>query len=416
MNYVIIGASAAGIHAASTLRDLDALANITLISKEKDIVSRCILYHHIKGIRDLKQLSFVEEDFMEKNRIDWLCGREAVGVDPKNKTVKLSDGTAVSYDKLLIASGSHPFFPPIPHLREADNVVGFRDFCDVEEIERRLPDIENIVVMGGGLVGIDVIAGLLPHHKTITLVEMGDRMLPIQLDETAAKTYQDAFAKEGVKQYYGTGIESLSVDGETIQEVILQNGEHIACDLLICAAGVRANVEFLKDSGIACDKFGLLFDVHGMCNLPDIYGAGDVSGRNPIWPVAVKEGIIAASNMAGVKKSMDDFFASKSTMNFLGIPTMSLGKTSGFDESYMIETMKDGEGNYKKIIHKDGIIYGALLQGDLSYAGILTQLIRARIDVSKVKKPLFQIDYSDFFQMRNNFEFTYETAAEGEEE
>lgn len=412
MKYVIIGASAAGINAASKLRDLDANAQITVISKDKEIYSRCILYHHLKGIRTKEQLNFVEDDFMEKNNIEWLSGCEVTGIDTANKEVLLDNGKRVAYDDVLIASGSHSFFPPIPGLREAENVLGFRDFCDVEEIEKRLPTIEHIVVMGGGLVGIDVIAGLLPHHKTITLVEMGPHMLPIQLDEIAANTYQEAFEKEGVTQYYGTGVASLHCKESHIQEVELQNGVRIPCDLLICAAGVRANVEFLADSGIACDKSGLLFDIHGKCNVEHVYGAGDVSGRAPIWPVAVKEGLIAAFNMAGFDKTMDDFFASKSTMNFLGIPTMSLGKTSDFDESYIIETMQDDNGNYKKIIHKDGLIYGAILQGDLSYAGILTQLIRAKIDVSKVKKPLFQIDYSDFFHVRDNFEFTYKNEGE----
>lgn len=408
MKYVIIGASAAGINAASKLRDLDADASITIISKDKHIYSRCILYHHLKGIRTREQLSFVEPDFIEKNKITWFANCEATGVDTIRQEVMLDTDVRVAYDALLIASGSHSFFPPIPGLREADNVIGFRDYSDVETIEEKLTDIEHIVVMGGGLVGIDVVSGLLPHHKTVTLVEMGPRMLPIQLDDVAAITYQKAFEKAGVTQYYGTGIAALHCENRHIHEVELQNGVRIPCDLLICAAGVRANVEFLANSGIAYDKFGLLFDAHGKCNIEHVYGAGDVSGRAPIWPVAVKEGLIAAFNMAGVDKTMDDFFASKATMNFLGIPTMSLGKITDYDQTYTIETMQDADQNYKKIIHKDGLIYGAILQGDLSYAGILTQLIRAKIDVSKVKKPLFQIDYSDFFHERANFEFTYE--------
>lgn len=111
--------------------------------------------------------------------------------------------------------------------------------------------------------------------------------------------------------------------------------------------------------------------------------------------------------MVGVSKEMTDFFASKSTMNFLGIPTMSLGLAQPeYTENYTIEIEDDGT-NYKKIVHKDGKIYGAILQGDLSYSGILTQLIRENIDVSKVKKPLFKIDYSDFFNIKENGAFTY---------
>lgn len=408
MRYVVIGASAAGINAIKTVRELRKDDEIVLISEDKDIYSRCILYHHLKGIRNLEQLCFVELDFIEKYRVDWKKGRAVIHVDSETQRITLDDNSVVPYDRLLIASGSHSFFPPIQGLKEAKNVVGFRDFEDVLAIERVLPTVEHIVVMGGGLVGIDVIAGLLPHKKDVMLVEMGDRMLPIQLDAVSAKTYQDAFEKEGVKQFYGTGIASLKMEGERVVGVILQDGTELPCDLLICCAGVRSNVEFLENSGILCDRFGLIYDAHGKTNKENVYGAGDVSGKSPIWPVAVKEGIIAAYNMCGIEKSLDDFFASKSTMNFLGIPTLSLGKTYGYDDTYQVEMSQDEKGNYKKIIHKDGVIHGALLQGDLSYAGILTQLIREKIDVSKVKKPLFDIDYSDFFHITDNFEFTYE--------
>lgn len=408
MRYVVIGASAAGINAVATLRELNPTDEIVLISKDDHIYSRCILYHHLKGIRNLDQLCFVDLDFIEKNNIIWEKGKGVVSVNSEKQTVTLEDGKMIAYDRLLIGSGSHSFFPPIPGLKEASNVVGFRNFEDVLAIEEQLDQVEHIVVMGGGLVGIDVIAGLIPYKKDVMLVEMGNRMLPIQLDEIAAKTYQDAFEKEGVKQFYGTGIASLEMNGNEIKNVVLQDGTILPCDLLICCAGVRSNVEFLENSGIECDRFGLLYDAHGKTNKENVYGAGDVSGKSPIWPVAVKEGIIAAYNMSGIERTLDDFFASKSTMNFLGIPTLSLGKTYDFDDTYTIEVKQDDSGNYKKIIHKDGIIYGALLQGDLSYAGILTQLIREKIDVSKVKKTIFDIDYSDFFQVKENFEFTYE--------
>ena len=103
---------------------------------------------------------------------------------------------------------------------------------------------------------------------------------------------------------------------------------------------------------------------------------------------------------------MTDFFGSKNTMNFVGIATMSLGMVEPADETYIVETKVDAD-NYKKIIHKDGKIYGAIIQGDLSYAGVLTQLIKENIDVSKVTKSLFDIDYADFFNIEKNFEFSY---------
>lgn len=408
MKYVVLGASASGVNGARQLRNLDKEAEVTLISKDDKIYSRCILHHYMEGIRDVKKLEFVEDDFINKNNIGWIRGNEATKIDVNSKKVMLLDGAIVKFDKLLIATGSNTFFPPIPNLRTAPNAIGFRNFDDCEKVIELSRTCDNIVIMGAGLIGIDVISGLLHTGKNIALVEMKDHMLSIQLDKRAASAYEKGFESKGVKQYYEKGIKELIVDEEgKITDILLTTGEKIPCDLLVVAAGVRANVGFLEGSGIEKDKFGLIIDASGKTNCEDIYGAGDVTGRNPIWPTAVKEGIIAASNMAGVKSEMTDFFASKSTMNFLGIPTMSLGINEPADETYTVEIESDDNGNYKKVIHKDGRIYGAILQGDLSYAGILTQLIRAKIDVSKVKKPIFKIDYSDFFNIKENFEFTY---------
>lgn len=262
--------------------------------------------------------------------------------------------------------------------------------------------------MGTGLVGIDVISGPLHSRKSISLVEMKGHMLSIQLDKKAASSYEEKFKEYGVRQYYEKGVKELIVDLEgNIKEILLTSGETMTCYLLIVTAGVRSNVKFLEGSEVETDKFGLLIDSFGKTNCEDIYGAGDVTGRNPIWATATKEGIIAASNMASVKSEMTDFFASKSTMNFLEIPTMSLGINEPLDETYKVEIEYDENGNYKKIIHKEGKIYGAIIQGDLAYAGVLTQLIKNQIDISKIKKPLFKIDYSDFFNIKENFEFAY---------
>lgn len=412
--FVVIGASAAGVNTIRTLRKLNPNADITLISEDKAIYSRCILYHHLKGIRDLESMNFAGTDFAESMHLNWISGVRASGVIPAENTVLLSDGRKVTYDALCIATGSHTNFPPIPGLREGKNIIGFRNFSDVEWIEERLPEAKNIFIMGAGLVGIDVAAGLVPHRKNVYIADMGPYMLPIQLDEQAAKAYQELFEAEGVKQYYKMGAKEFVLDENGIcTRVLMQDGTEIPVDMVINCAGVRSNVEFLADSGIECDRFGLIFDEYGRTNIDNIFGAGDVSGRNPIWPVAVKEGIVAASNMSGVKKTMNDFFASKSTMNFLGLATMSVGNVNKYDETYTEEIFLDEKKKiYKKIVHKDGKITGALLQGDLNYCGILLQLIRSKIDVSKVKKSLFDIDYSDFFHLRDNFEFTYDTESE----
>ena len=408
MKYVVLGSSAAGIHAVRELRKLDPHSEIIMASKDEAIYSRCILHQYLGGVRTKRQLCFVEEDFAGRYKVRWIKGRGCNGIDPKEKAITLDNGEKVNYDKLLIATGSHTFIPPVKNLDKAKNVVGFRNLEDMEVLKKAAGTARHILVMGAGLVGLDCVSGFLELGVRATLVEMAGWLLSKQLDQRAAFTYQDAFSREGVAQYYGVGIQEAVLDGDSqICQVALTDGTTLPCDYLVVTAGVRANVEFLKGSGIETGRFGLIYDDTGKTSDPDVYGAGDVSGTSPIWPVAVKEGIIAASNMAGVPRKMTDFFASKSTMNFLGIPSMSLGEVNPADESRKTE-IRETEGSYKKIIHQNGKITGAILQGDLAYSGILQQLIARKIDITKVKKPVFDIDYSDFFHMKENFEFYYE--------
>lgn len=410
MKYVVLGSSAAGVNGVRELRRLDKNSEIVLISKDKAIYSRCILHQYLSGERNMEQLCFAEQDFEQLYKVNWMKGRSCVGLKPREKLVLLEDGEEVSYDKLLIATGSHTFVPPVKNLKEAKNVVGFRNIEDMEVLKEVARKAKNIIVMGAGLVGMDCAVGFLELGVKVTMVEMAGWLLSKQLDERAAKTYQDAFEKRGIRQYYGVGISEVVLDEEQmIREAVLTDGTRLPCDYVVVTAGVRSNVEFLEGTGIETSRFGLIYNETGKTSDDNIYGAGDVSGTSPIWPVAVKEGIVAASNMAGVPRKMTDFFASKSTMNFLGIPSMSLGDVNCGDEGVTAE-VKETKDSYKKILHKDGKIVGAVLQGDLAYGGILQQLIARKIDVRKVKKPIFDIDYSDFFHIKENFEFYFDEA------
>lgn len=407
MKYIVIGASAAGISGAKTLRELDKNAEITLISKDENIYSRCILHHYISGHRDIEKLNFSDKDFFKENNINWIKGVEVKDVDDTKKSVTLSNGEALNYDKLLICSGASSFIPPVEGLREGKNVVGLRNLDDAILIREQAKKVKNVVVLGAGLVGIDAVSGLLDYNINITLVEMGEKILPLQLDKYTSKVYEDEFSKRGLNLKLGVKAQKLILNEDNNPKALLINtGEEIQCELVIVATGVRSNISFLENSNVEYDRFGLIIDEKGRTNIEDVFGAGDVSGRNPIWPTAVKEGIIAANNMVGRDMIMTDFFGSKNTMNFVGIATMSIGMVEPQDDTYNVEVDIDGN-NYKKIIHKDGKIYGSIIQGDLSYAGVLTQLIKENIDVSKVKKSLFDIDYSDFFNIETNFEFSY---------
>lgn len=410
MKYVVIGASAAGINGIRELRKIDKESEIILISKDSKMYSRCILHHYLRDERTVEELNFAEANFEELYQVNWIKGTAVTAVKPEDKKVILEDGTEVAYDKLLITTGSHTYIPPVKNLKEGKNVIGFRNLEDIEMLKEAVKTRRNVLIMGAGLVGLDCASGLSDIGVHVSIVEMGGWMLPKQLDERAAKTYQDAFAALGVDQYYNVGIaEAVLNENSEVTSVILTDGREVSCDYVVVTAGVRPNVEFLEGSGLEVGKFGLIFDATGKTSNDDIYGAGDVSGLSPIWPAAVKEGIVAASNMAGVARQMTDFFASKSTMNFRTIPTMSLGNVNPEDDSYFVE-IQDTKDSYKKIVHKNGKIAGAILQGDLAYGGILQQLIARHIDVTKVKKPIFDVDYSDFFNTKENFEFYFEEA------
>ena len=410
MRYVVIGASAAGISGVKTLRELDKEAEIILVSKDENVYSRCILHHYISNHRDIDALNFTDKKFFEDNNITWIKGVEVKSIDDKAQSLVLSNGETLAYDKVMLCTGASAFIPPVEGLREGNNVVGLRNLEDAVLIKEQAKKVKNVVVLGAGLVGIDAVSGLLGQDLNVSLVEMGDKILPLQLDKYTSDVYKNKFEEHGVNLKLGVRAEKLILDENNNPKALVVNTgegiEEIPCELVVVATGVRSNTAFLEGSNIEFDRFGLIIDEKGKTNVENVYGAGDITGRNPIWPTAVKEGIIAANNMLGNEMIMTDFFGSKNTMNFVNIATMSLGDTEPKDDTYKVEDKIDGE-NYKKIIHKDGKIYGAIIQGDLSYAGVLTQLIKENIDISKVTKSIFDIDYADFFNVKENFEFTY---------
>ncbi|QAA32099.1 NAD(P)/FAD-dependent oxidoreductase [Clostridium manihotivorum] len=406
MKYVIIGASASGINAAKTLRNLDLTSDITVISKDVNVYSRCMLHHLISGERNLDRLSFVEKDFFEKNNVNWLKGLDVKDLNTATKTLVLSDGQTISYDKLLIASGASASIPPIKNLREATNVHPLRNIEDAISIKESCKPQDNVVIIGAGLVGIDAAVGLIEKKVNIHLVEMADRILPLQLDKKAAVKYEKLLKDNNVTLHLSSSAKEvvLNEKGEATG-LIINDNELIPCSTIVVAAGVRPNIDFLKNSNINCDR-GILIDEFCRTNIEDIYAAGDVTALSPIWPVAVRQGKTAASNMAGKEISCKDNFAFLNSMNFLGLQAASIGIANAPDDSYDINTLET-KNVYKKIIHKDGVIYGALLVGDLSYCGVLTYLIKNKIDVSHIKKNLFDLNFADFYGTKENGEYTY---------
>ena len=406
MKYVILGASAAGISAARTIRSLDKECEIVVISKDNKVYSRCMLHLVLGQERTVEEIAFIERDFFEKNDIEWISGVKVKSLNSLEKFVQLQNGDKVGYDKLLIATGASASIPPIKNLKEAKNVACLRDIEDSIFIRNNIKPEDNVVVIGGGLVGVDATVGLIRNSVNTTLVEMGDRVLPLQLDRKAAAAYEKLFAKNNVDVKTAVGVKEVILDENAIAtSVVLSSGETIPCNFIVVAAGVKSNMEFIENTGIEANR-GIIIDEYCKTNVEDIFAAGDVTALAPIWSVAVKQGKNAAYNMLGMAKKYSDNFAAQNSMNFLGLQTVSVGMVQEADDSYEVEVLETKDF-YKKIIHKDGIVYGAILQGEVSYCGVITYVIKHKIDTTKLGKNLFDISFADFYGINEAGEYVY---------
>ena len=404
MKHVIIGAGAAGLTAARTIRAMRPQDEIVLISKDEQVVSRCMLHKYISGERAADTLSFVPEDFFEANRIQWLRGVEVTCVNTTTKEVYCGQDFA-SYDKLLITTGAVSATPPIGALRSAKNVFGLRDLSDAKAIFEAVLHARRVVVIGAGLVGLDAAYALLEMKKNVTVVEMEPHILPLNLDERAAAAYQTRFEAAGCRFRLGRKItDTVENDSGNVVRIVLDDGSALPCDLLIAATGVRPAINFLEGSGIVCHK-AITVDEHMATSCPDVYAAGDVTGLSSIWPNAMRQGETAAKNMCGEAKVYGDTFAAKNTINFFGLATFSAGQLKP-NEGDRVEQRED-RSVYQKMIIRDGCVSGIILQGDISNSGFWQYFVKNCIRIDAVNKPVWKLSFADFCKLDESGEYRW---------
>lgn len=394
MKSVIIGAGPAGIAAAKELATRKPWEEITVIEKDRFPYSRCMLHGYLAGEREEKQLSFVPEDFFDQNGIRFLGGVQVKKINTSEKTI-ITESGGMDYDKLLIAAGSVYSIPPIPNFRNAGNVFGFRDLKDAKLLKEKCRSGTRVIIVGSGLIGLDVAYALSRSGVEVSVVEMASRIMPLQTDEFSAKRYQNLFEKQGVRFFLGVGASDSHMDeNENIREVVLSDGTVLSCDVLVVAAGVRPNTAFLNGTDIFINR-GIQVDEFMRTSCQDIYAAGDVTGLSGIWPNAVEQGRLAAINMAGGNEAYTDRFCVKNTCNFFGLPMLSVGNVGADGDNYTVFT-QTSRTQYKKLVLQDDCVVGALFQGDITGTGIWQYLIKNHIDVSNIEKSLFCISIADF--------------------
>ena len=395
MKYVIIGNSAAAVGCIEGLRKCDSEGTITVISDEKHhVYSRPLISYYLAGKVIPENMVYRKTDFYEKNRVETLFSKKATAIDPKKKTVTLDDGTAVPYDKLLIATGSSPFVPPTEGLAGQDNAFTFLKYDDALGIEKLLTKQSNVVIVGAGLIGLKAAEGIAPVAGTVHVVELAPRVLPMILDDAAAAPVQKRIEAQGVVFHLGMTVAQV-VGEKHIEKVILKDGTELPCDILVMGVGVRPNVAEAKAAGVEVNR-GILIDAHSRTNVQDIWAAGDVtesedliSGERKImalWPNAYAQGRAAAHDMCGSKEDFDGVFP-MNAVGFFGLPIITAGLQGGEGTEVLVKD-DPKKGLMKRLIVKDDKLVGMILVGDVDRAGIYTYLMSEKIPLSSLEKGL----------------------------
>ncbi|MDE6723103.1 MAG: FAD-dependent oxidoreductase, partial [Eubacterium sp.] len=301
MKYVIIGASAAGLAAAESIRKTDKTGKITVLTKESYLpYSRPSISYYLKGVVGEKDMYLRKASYYKEKNINIITNCNITEIDTEKKTVK-SESTEYSYDKLCIATGSKPFIPPMKNVEGNKNALTFLDLEATKKVKTIANETTKAVVIGAGLIGMKAAEGLSKICASVDVVELSPRVLPSILDEKSAKSVK-AFLEENKIRFHleNTVAEAKSENG-TITEVILKNGEVLPCDLLILAVGVRPETELAEKAGLEVNRGIIINNETMQTSNEDIYAAGDctvsvdmLDGANKIialWPNAVNQGM-----------------------------------------------------------------------------------------------------------------------------
>ncbi len=397
MNYVIIGGSAAGVTCAETLRKHDKKSNITLISDEVfALYSRCLLTYLIAGSLNESELNFKDKNFYKDNNIKTFLGKKAVTIDVDKKNVTLEDKTQVSYDQVMLATGASPKSVDVPGI-DKGGVFTLRKIDNARAIMEMLKNVKEVCVLGGGLIGLRDAYALALRKKQVTVVVKSPQVLSQMVDKDAADIIARVLEKNGIK--IRTGVAAGEIKGkDSTEAILLDNGETLSCQLVIIGKGVKANTELASSCGLKVEE-AIIVDKFLRTSNKDIFAAGDCAQTydiaresprtNALWPCAVEQGEIAALNMLG-KETVYDGSLSMNSVDFFGLASISMGITKPKEEKDYEIISKTGENLYKKFVLKESKIVGMVLVGDIRPAGIVSALIRKRIDISSIKHLLLE--------------------------
>ena len=395
MKHVIIGAGPAGITAAEVLRKADPDSEIRIIGNEPEPpYSRMAIPYCLEGKVDESGTHLRPSSHYEDLNID-LDRQNAVALDPEKQSVRLEDGSTLPYDRLLIATGSSPFTPPIPGVAESSHVTPCWTLEHARRIAERAQPGSSVLLIGAGFIGSILLESLVKRGVKLTVVETGNRMVPRMLDEKAGGLLAQWCIDRGVHVLTSVSVESIEDQGEQAH-VRLSNGETVKADLVITATGVRPNIAWLEGSGIDIDH-GILVDHHMRSSDEHVYAAGDVAqgldfstgnySVQAIQPTATDHGRIAALNMAG-RPVEHKGSINMNVLDTLGLVSVSYGLWMGVEGGEHSELYDPEAFRYLNLQFDGERLVGASSIGHTEHVGALRGLIESCIELGDWKQRL----------------------------
>lgn len=394
MHHVILGAGPAGVIAAETIRKHAPADRITLVGDEPEppYSRMAIPYLLIGDIDERGTYLRKSDDHLKALRVDAVRAK-ATGVDSGRRTVALDNGQSLTYDRLLIATGSHPVRPPIAGM-DLPGVHPCWTLEDARAIMKRAQPGARVLQMGAGFIGCIIMEALKQRGVQLSVVEMGDRMVPRMMGPTAGGMIKDWCERQGVKVYTGTKVESI--EGGAPLKVRLSGGQVVEADLVISATGVRPAIGFLKDSGITC-LLGVLTDEHLQTNVPGVYAAGDcaeafdkVSGKtivSAIQPNAAEQARVAALNMVGRPTSLKGV-TQINVLDTLGMISSSFGNWEGVAGGEHVELTDQAAGRHLSLQFQGDVMVGCNSVGWTDHVGVMRGLVEGQVKLGDWKDKL----------------------------
>ncbi len=394
-HHVILGAGPAGVIAAETIRKHAPNDRITLVGDEAEPpYSRMAIPYLLIGNIDERGTYLRKDD----QHFEQLCVEQvharAVSTDTQAKTIQLDNGQALKFDKLVIATGSRPVRPPIPGM-DSPQVHPCWTLADARAIMALAKPGARVVQMGAGFIGCIIMEALAVRGVSLSVVEMGDRMVPRMMGPVAGSMIRDWCEAKGVQVFTSAKVEAITPAGDGVT-VRLSTGQVLEADLVISATGVKPNIDFLKDSGVTCLQ-GVLTDEHLQTNVSGIYAAGDcaeafdkVSGTtivSAIQPNAAEQARVAALNMVGRTATLKGV-TQINVLDTLGLISASFGNWQGVPGGDHVSLT--AQGRHLSLQFKDDVLVGCNSVGWTEHVGVMRGLVEGQVRLGEWKEKLKQ--------------------------